>query len=160
LKVSPWQPDAPLHIHGDFNTVNKTLSMVAGDALYLLSNAWDDAQSNDYDARVASDTGVNAVCMHGLVPSEEGNYSGGVENNFRFLEKWSGRDLRFSGSIVIMWESQKAVGRWRYGNPVYTACDSGNGTPAWAASTALLGPRAWSKYYAQPGKSRNTHRRR
>lgn len=124
----------PLYIQGDYNTTNKTLSMVAADALYLLSNAWRDENSNSYSNRIASETTVNAVCMHGIVPSADGTYSGGVENNFRFLEQWSGRNLNFSGSIIIMWESQKALGQWLYGSPVYTAPRR-----LWSWDTALGG---------------------
>ena len=48
--------DDPLYMQGDYNTVNKTLAMVASDALSILSNNWDDANSADYGSRAASVT--------------------------------------------------------------------------------------------------------
>ncbi|NQU45257.1 hypothetical protein HQ520_18395, partial [bacterium] len=113
--------DLPLYIQGDYNTVNKNMAMVAADALYILSNNWDDAKASNYSERKAGNTEVNAVCMQGIVPSEDDNYSGGVENYFRFLEKWTDKEFKFSGSIINMWESQKALGAWHYGSPVYEA---------------------------------------
>jgi hypothetical protein len=125
--------DDPIYVKGDFNTVNQTLSMVAGDALYILSNAWQDANSATYSSRVASATEVNTVCMHGIVETANKIYSGGVENNFRFLENWSGKDFVFNGSIVIMWASQKALGVWGKSN-VYSPPRR-----IWAWDTALGG---------------------
>lgn len=126
--------DDPMYVQGDYNTIDQTLAMVAGDAITILSNAWDDANSTNYGDRNAQATEANAVFMNGIVPSANNNYSGGVENYFRFLEKWNGRDFTFSGSIIQLWESEKATGRWSYGNPVYTA----PGRP-WAWDTALGG---------------------
>ena len=116
--------DDPLYIKGDYNTVNKTLSLVAGDAINILSNSWNDANSansgSPYSNRNASNTTINAVCMNGIVPSD-GTYSGGVENFFRLLENWGSKKLTFSGSIIVLWKSKKAVGKWFYGSPVYAA---------------------------------------
>jgi len=126
--------DDPAYIKGDFNTINPTLAMVIGDALTILSNAWDDALSNNYSARHASETVVNAVCIQGIVPSGDATYSGGVENYFRLLENWSGVSYIFNGSIIQLWESKKAIGLWRYGNPVYAAP-----TRIWSWDSALGG---------------------
>lgn len=114
--------DDPVYVQGDFNSVNETLAMVAGDAISIMSNNWDDDEaSNSWSNRDATPTETNAVFMNGVVPSANGNYSGGVENYFRYMEDWSGEDHTVSGSIVNLWESQKATGRWSYGNPVYKA---------------------------------------
>lgn len=126
--------DDPMYIQGDFNTVDKTLSMVASDALYILSNAWDDANSADWSARRATQTTINAVCMHGNVPTDGSDYSGGVENNFRFLEDWGSRNLNFNGSVIIMWNSESALGKWKYGKPIYKAPNR-----IWSWDTALGG---------------------
>ncbi|HUT24076.1 MAG TPA: hypothetical protein VM492_07030, partial [Sumerlaeia bacterium] len=113
--------DDPVYIQGDFNTANQTesgpLCMVAGDAITILSNSWNDGVGYS----IASETTVNAVCLGGIVASADGQYSGGVENSFRFLENWSGRAFNFSGSIVVLWESETATGKWKYGSPVYQA---------------------------------------
>lgn len=126
--------DEPLYIAGNYNNVNKTMAMVVADALTILSNAWDDANGNTYSKRIASATEVNAVCMQGIVPSANSNYSGGVENYFRFLEQWSGKEFKFSGSIINMWKSRKALGVWKYDSPVYTAPNR-----TWSWDTSLGG---------------------
>ena len=71
---------------------------------------------------MAIDTTVNAAFLSGIVPSEEGlGYSGGVENFPRLLEDWSGKTLTYTGSMVALFLSEVGAGRWRYGDPVYTA---------------------------------------
>lgn len=116
--------DDAIYIQGDFNTVNKKLALIAGDAVMVQSNAWDDAKSKsiDLDVRKAVETTMNAVFFQGIVPSqvsgETPHYSGGVENYFRFMENWNNVSFRFSGSQICMWESQKWTGWWR-GWPVY-----------------------------------------
>ena len=126
--------DDPTYVQGDYNTVNKTLAMVAGDAITILSNAWDDDKSTNFANRVARETEANAVFMNGIVPSGNEKYSGGVENYFRFLEKWGGKKFQFSGSIIQLWRSKEAIGNWRYGNPVYDAPKR-----PWSWDTALGG---------------------
>lgn len=120
--------DDPIYVKGDFNTVDKTLAMIAGDSINILSNAWLDSRAEPGDSfsnRNASATTVNAVCIQGVVPSgadsDGTSYSGGVENYFRFLENWSGRNFTFNGSIIQLWLSEVALGIWRYGSPNYTA---------------------------------------
>ncbi|MBN1865988.1 hypothetical protein JW916_01730 [Candidatus Sumerlaeota bacterium] len=126
--------DDPLYVQGDYNTVNRTRALVAGDAVTVLSNYWNDTRSDSpsdsYSYRTATATTMNAVFMNGIVPSADNNYSGGVENYFRFLENWGGRNFVFNGSIVQLWQSMVALGKWRYGNPVY---DAPNRVWAWDA---------------------------
>ncbi len=62
--------------------------------------------------RVASATQVNAAIMTGNVQSTnlttgEG-YSGGLENFPRLLENWSGKTFTYQGSLVCLWQSQRA----------------------------------------------------
>ncbi|MDX2109071.1 MAG: hypothetical protein SFY80_02400 [Verrucomicrobiota bacterium] len=92
------------------------------DAVTVLSNSWVDATSSSAVAsRVASDTEISAAIISGIVPSGKGGssnfYSGGVENFPRFLETWgSGRSLTYRGSMVCLFESEIATGRWGQGN--------------------------------------------
>ena len=63
--------DDPVYVQGDYNTVSKTLAMVAGDAITILSNDWSDANSSlsssNYANRVVQkDTAINAVFMIGI----------------------------------------------------------------------------------------------
>jgi len=110
--------DNPLYIQGDYNTVSKKPAAVFCDALNILSNDWDD--SSDHD-RIASDATVNVSMVTGIVETEDGYYSGGVENLPRFLENWSDKTFTLSGSMVVLWESEQATGKWIYGMPYYTA---------------------------------------
>ncbi len=124
--------DNPLYIQGDYNTVNKKPAAVLCDALNILSNDWDD--SSDHD-RIASSTTVNVSMVTGIVETEEGYYSGGVENLPRFLENWSSKTFTLSGSMVVLWESEQATGKWVYGMPYYTAPNR-----AWEFDQDLLEP--------------------
>lgn len=129
--------DTAIYVKGNYNTVNRTLAMVAGDAMYALSNSWNDTNSDSpYDSfskRRASDTTMNVVVMNGIVPSASRTYSGGVENYFRFLENWDSRKYTFSGSIIQLWESTRFLGPWGRSN-VYTAPQR-----PWSWDTALAG---------------------
>ncbi|MBI4598160.1 MAG: pilus assembly PilX N-terminal domain-containing protein [Candidatus Omnitrophica bacterium] len=112
----------PVYVKGDFNAVNKKPVAVIGDAVNLLSNSWNDANSTlNVNSRVASNTTINAAFIAGNVPTQGANYSGGLENYPRFHEHWSGKTLSITGSFVALWNSQIATGRWVYGNPQYTA---------------------------------------
>jgi hypothetical protein len=129
--------DNPLYVQGNFNTTlnpttNKPVPVaLASDALTILSSSWNsttDSNSttypNDLSKRVAGNTTVNAAIMTGNVPSTDetgANYSGGLENFPRFLENWTGKTMTYGGSMVCLWASQRATGRWAYGSPIYTA---------------------------------------
>ncbi len=114
--------DNPLYIWGDYNTVNKRPASVACDAMDILSNNWKDENSQkSLDYRVASNTQVNAAIVAGNTVTSPGDYNGGVENMPRFLEKWTGKTLKYRGSLVSAWVSQIATGHWVYGAPYYTA---------------------------------------
>jgi len=111
----------PMYVQGDYNTVNKQPAALMGDAVTFLSNSWDDAKSSQsISNRVASNTTVNASIMTGNTESTSSNYNGGLENLPRFLEKWSGKDFVFKGSLVNLWNSQQATADWSYGT-YYTA---------------------------------------
>ncbi|BBO17144.1 conserved hypothetical protein [Candidatus Brocadia pituitae] len=111
----------PVYIQGDYNSDNKPAS-IAGDAVTILSNAWNDANSSStLTNRVANNTTVKTVIMAGHVATNGTQYSGGVENFPRFLENWSGKTFTYSGSLISLWQSAKATGTWIYGSPVYEA---------------------------------------
>jgi hypothetical protein len=144
--------DNPTYIRGDYNTVNKKGAAVIADAVTVLSNRWGDV-NGDGDTTDAGDgdltyseqvlnnrnawnTTVNAAVMLGNTDSIPGTeYNGGVENVMRFLERWSGDTLTYRGSIIDLWNSQKALGTWIYGDPIYTAPNR-----AWSFDTDFLDP--------------------
>ncbi len=111
--------DNPIYLQGDFNTLGTRQSTaIVGDAINVLSNNWVDSNSSaDVNSRVATATTVNAAFLSGNVPtlttySDNRAYSGGVENFPRFLESWSNVTFTYRGSMVEMFQSQQATGRW------------------------------------------------
>jgi Tfp pilus assembly protein PilX len=119
--------DNPLYIKGDYNTSNSRPAALAADAVTILSNAWTTTSDSTYshdsnlNNRVASNTTVNAAIMGGNVTTLGSQYSGGLENFPRFLEDWTNKNFTYGGSLVCLWQSQRATGRWVYGSPIYAA---------------------------------------
>lgn len=119
--------NAPLYVMGDYNAdgnaatgsatapddaAEKPAALIA-DAITILSNDW---EANNYDAlskqgsstRKADFTEVSAAFLTGqssTIPGA-GKYSGGVHNFPRFLERWSGIEFRYRGSLVSLFESE------------------------------------------------------
>src|SRR3990167_7918241 len=118
----------PVYIKGNYNLDNKP-SAVAGDAVTILSNTWNDLNSVNLSNppsqnlvnKVAGSTTVKTVIMAGHVATNGTQYSGGAENFPRFLEKWNGKTFTYSGSLISLWQSEKATGNWKYGAPIYEA---------------------------------------
>jgi hypothetical protein len=113
----------PLYVKGHYNapaaslgTTNTSLTepaSLAADAITILSTAWSDPNSSlALSSRDASDTTVNAAFIAGICPTQDGNYSGGVENFPRFLENWSNHTFTYNGSMVVMFFSQVATAPW------------------------------------------------
>lgn len=115
---------------------NEVPAAIIADAINILSEAWDtrdfdtnqvvpsgDITSGDTSRPNAHDTELSAAFLTGIVETtgtSSSQYSGGVENYPRFHERWSGRSLRYRGSIVALFASEVATGRWsdaRYGAP-------------------------------------------
>jgi hypothetical protein len=114
--------DLPVYVEGDYNTVNGKPALVAGDAVTLLSKAWQDARSADANCstRTAANTAYNTVIMTGNTVTTPGHYNGGLENVLRFLENWTSKTVAYRGSIIDLWESEIATSAWVYGG-YYTA---------------------------------------
>ncbi|HKS37624.1 MAG TPA: hypothetical protein VJW76_10575 [Verrucomicrobiae bacterium] len=120
----------PLYVQGHYNapllaTTNTSFSTPASliaDAITILSDNWQDANSSNPSlaARPATDTTINAAIMAGIVPSDGDYYSGGVENFLRLLEDWGGDTLTFNGSIVALYKSRIAIGPWGASGVVYS----------------------------------------
>jgi hypothetical protein len=130
----------PLYVKGNYNVQTNSLNSDAGsadtsytypaalmaDAITILSANYVDtatASIPSYYSRPAAATTVNAACLSGIAPTNPnipnptaGDYSGGVENYFRFLEDWgsAGTPMWFNGSIVCMFSSQYATNYYRY----------------------------------------------
>lgn len=108
-------------------------ALVAADAVTMLSSNWNDSKrvpwwdkwnantgptslrpdenQNGLNQRVAVETTFNGILMTGIVESNGGTYSGGLQNLFRFHENWrpsSTLPYNFNGSMVCMWISKIA----------------------------------------------------
>lgn len=89
---------------------------IVADAVNVLSNSWVDSASAS--TPVAAPTTVNAGIISGNVASANGYYSGGVENFPRFHENWSNKPFTYYGSMLQLYQSKQAIGRW---GPGYNA---------------------------------------
>lgn len=95
------------------STYNRVPAAVAGDAVNILSNAWNDANSTlAKSSRVASNTTINTAIIAGNVPTTTASYSGGIENFSRFHETWSGKYLTIYGTLAQLFNSEQAKGTW------------------------------------------------
>lgn len=117
---NPANPPNP-----EVSNYNRAPCSILGDAINILSNNWNDANSGaPLSNRVATPTTINAAIISGIVPSNvygDGGYSGGAENFPRFLESWSNVPLTYYGSMVEVFNSAQAVGEWYYGRNIYNA---------------------------------------
>ncbi|HUJ69145.1 MAG TPA: hypothetical protein VLW86_06455, partial [Syntrophorhabdales bacterium] len=115
--------DLPAYVQGDYNKTNASNSSypppaaIMSDAMTILSNNWQNSYSNSTSLspgrNVNSSLTINADVMTGNSSTTAQNgYGGGFENFIRFLENWSGQNFNFGGSLVCMWQSQKANGKW------------------------------------------------
>lgn len=86
---------------------------VVGDAVNILSNNWNDANSLlSQSNRQASSTTINAAIVAGNVPTTTSSYSGGIENFTRFHENWTSDYLTIYGAIALLYNSNQATGPW------------------------------------------------
>ncbi len=130
----------PLYVKGDLNNpvnpANRRSVALISDALNILSNAWTDANStNTLANRVATNTTVNAGFVSGVVPTAGSQYSGGLENYPRFLEKWTGITASIGGAFINLWNSSIGTGQWI---PTGTSGNSYNApVRSWAYDSGL-----------------------
>lgn len=131
----------PVYLQGDFNTgsgtppsnnatsdptqptvsgYNRAPCAIVGDAVNILSNAWNDTSSTaSLGTRAATNTTINAAIISGIIPTNfynDNGYSGGAENFPRFLEDWSNAKFTYYGSMVELYTSNQAVGEWGKAN--------------------------------------------
>lgn len=87
---------------------------VVGDAINILSNGWNDANSTlAVGIRAATNTTINTAIVAGNVPTGTGgSYSGGIENFTRFHEDWASDYLTIYGALALLFDSAQANGKW------------------------------------------------
>jgi len=101
------------------STYTRQPSVVAADAVTILSNVWGDNVSGPPVGN-ASNTTINTAIVSGNVPTTSSAYSGGIENFPRLLENWSGYNLTIYGSFALLYNSEQATQPWNgtyYGVP-------------------------------------------
>ena len=103
--------EGSVYIQGDYNTVDKKGASVVGDAVNLLSNAWDNSKGYNQLPR-ATETTYNVAMVTGSYESVTGRYNGGLENLPRFHENWRNRRCNIHGSFVNSYDSIHATGDW------------------------------------------------
>jgi hypothetical protein len=120
-----------------FNTANHIPASIVGDAVTILSNAWNDAQSfrtptdgSNHGGRQASDTQIRFAMIAGDTltslsgsPNQGGGdprLNGGLHNFKRFLEDWGGNRLDYTGSLINLFNSRNNNGSYKCCNTVYS----------------------------------------
>jgi hypothetical protein len=122
---------------------------IIADAVTILSNDWNDAKSfiSPYDegGRLASNTTIRFAMISGdTIASKEDTpnqggisprLNGGVHNFKRFLERWTGDYLNYSGSLINLFNS-------RNNNGSFKCCDTVYDPPYrnWVFDTSFLDP--------------------
>jgi Tfp pilus assembly protein PilX len=130
----------PVYIQGDFNcpgcagnvfNTRDVGASVVGDAVTVLSNAWNDVNSfggpYDLTVRVATTSYYRTAIIGGKgVPFPELDNvkdfgtDGGVHNFMRELENWGAVNMNYTGSLVCLFTNRQAVGLYKSGGNVYS----------------------------------------
>ncbi len=128
----------PVYIQGDFNANSGgngwgdpfIPTSVAGDAVTLLSDNWNDLNSfsSPYStsARSGNTTWYRVAIIGGSTPSfpqptgqsQDFGTDGGVHNFLRYIEAWNGT-LEYQGSIINLFYSRQANSTFKCCNTVY-----------------------------------------
>ena len=155
----------PVYIQGDFNANSagngwndpEIATSVAGDAVTLLSDQWNDINSyNDpYDStgdakdtrngvttwyRVAIVGGITVPFPNPSGTGQDFGTDGGVHNFLRYIESWSGT-LQYQGSIIELFTSRQANGTFKCCNTVYAPPTRGYNFDTNFLNPTLLPPR-------------------
>ena len=120
----------PANVANGDNTASPTTgsytrkpAAILADAVTFLSNDWSDGNSSlDLSNRKAANTTYNVAILGGFMPSgytpasgSQYGYSGGANNFVRFLEDWDDKYCTYYGSMVELFQSKVATGRWDTG---------------------------------------------
>ncbi|MEO8682795.1 MAG: hypothetical protein ABI665_27350, partial [Vicinamibacterales bacterium] len=131
----------PVYIQGNFNATTASVvaepnsaTAILADSITLLSNAFNDAMTfqdpNVMTNRNATDTSYRFAMVTGkAIPFPKPAWStvqemgsdGGVHNFMKMMEDWSGRTLRYRGSMVSLFFSRQAIGIYRADANIYGA---------------------------------------
>ena len=131
----PPTGNTPYDQYIPLNTATHIPASIVSDSVTILSNAWNDAQSffspYDQNNRLATTTQMRFAMISGdTISTKSGavnqgssvngqNENGGVHNFKRFLERWSGQRLDYSGSLINLFNSHNNNGAFKCCNTVY-----------------------------------------
>jgi hypothetical protein len=134
----------PIYLQGDFNANSAgngfgdpdVGASVAGDAISILSNNWNDVNSFSYSVyanngpRIPTATYWRAAVIGGKGVSfpefgadADNGTDGGMHNFLRELENWGGGNnavVNYEGALVNLFTNRQGTGFFKYGNTVYT----------------------------------------
>lgn len=129
----PSTGNTPSQNYRPIDSATHIPAAIVADAVTILSNNWNDAKSfvSPYDegGRLASDTTIRFAMISGdtiaskeATPNQGGispRLNGGVHNFKRFLERWTGEYLNYSGSLINLFNSRNNNGSFKCCNTVY-----------------------------------------
>ena len=130
----------PVYVQGDYNAGAGQAfgdphapAAIIADAVTMLSNNWSDWNSHDHphrpQSRMATETWYRVAIGTGTslnfprpsgTPSNFGT-DGGIPNFLRFLERWTGTNINYRGSLAVLFTSRQAVGTFKCCSNVYSA---------------------------------------
>ncbi|MEO8071361.1 MAG: hypothetical protein ABI652_08155, partial [Acidobacteriota bacterium] len=149
----------PVYIEGNWNANDAgfgnphVATAVLADAVTLLSKNWNDWNSfvnaGVLANRGAADTWYRIAVIAGkgrsfLQPTGTGQdfgTDGGAHNFLRYIEDWSGDDLKYRGSIASLYFSRQATGTYKCCATVYSPPTRGYNFDVEFLTPALLPPR-------------------
>jgi hypothetical protein len=112
--------DRPVYVQGDYNSGAWQPAAILSDAVTFLSAGWNDAAHAAFPANPTGASGEMWVfaaiaaghsatpCDYRVAGCAGNHYGGGLENFPRFLERWSGIQMHYRGSLVSLFQSQAA----------------------------------------------------
>jgi hypothetical protein len=121
--------DRPVYVQGDYNRIGWQPAAILGDAVTFLSAGWADGPHAAFPVNPTGAAGEMWVfaaiaaghsatpCDYQVAGCAGNNYGGGLENFPRFLERWTGVQMHYRGSLVSLFQSQVANRRlwnWRH----------------------------------------------
>jgi len=132
----PAAGNTPYNNYRPFDDAVHIPASIVADAITILSNSWQDSESYAYPYdkgtyRQATDTTIRFAMIAGdTISTYKGavnqgtsvsaeNLNGGVHNFKRFLEKWTGNNLNYSGSLINLYNSRNNNGPFKCCNTVY-----------------------------------------
>ncbi len=149
----------PVYVQGHWNaqaggfTNPHAATAIMGDAVTLLSGAWNDRNSflnpHAVDPRNATTTWYRMAVISGKgisFPQPAGTgqdygTDGGAHNFLRYLEDWGGQNLNYRGSVVSLFRSRQATGTYKCCADVYSPPTRGYAFDTEFLTPALLPPK-------------------